>query len=125
MPVYRDKERKSWYVSCIYRDFRGERKHKTKAAAAKWEMEFTAKASMNTHMLFSDFVDYYEQDRRPRLRETTWMTKEYIIKDKLLPFFGDMKLSEIDAGDIVRWQNELVSYRNSDGEPYVPPTCVR
>lgn len=126
MPVYRDKERKSWYVSCIYRDFRGERKHKTKrgfktkAEAAKWEMEFTAKASMNTHMLFRDFVDYYEQDRRPRLRETTWMTKEYIIKDKLLPFFGDMKLDEIDAGDIVRWQNGLVSYRNSDGEPYAP-----
>ena len=84
MPVYRDKERKSWYVSCIYRDFKGERKHKTKRGfktkpeAARWEIEFTAKAGRNTHMLFRDFVDYYEQDRRPRLRENTWLTKKKI-----------------------------------------------
>lgn len=126
MPVYRDKERRTWYVSCIYRDFAGVRRHKTKrgfktkADAARWEMEFTAKAGRNTQMLFRDFVDCYEQDRRPRLRENTWFTKEHIIREKLLPFFGDMRLDEIDAGDIVRWQNGLVNHRDASGKPYAP-----
>ena len=126
MPVYRDKERKTWYVSCIYRDFKGERRHKTKrgfktkADAARWEMEFTAKAGRITQMLFQDFVDYYEQDRRPRLRESTWLTKEHIIKEKLLPFFGEMKLDEVDAADVVRWQNGLVNHRDGNGKPYAP-----
>ena len=124
MPVYRDQERKTWYVSCTYRNWKGERKHKTKrgfktkADAARWEMEFIAKVGRNTGMLFRDFVDYYEQDRRPRLRESTWMTKEFIIREKLMPFFGEMKLDEIDAGDVVRWQNGLVNHRDADGRPY-------
>ena len=29
-PVYRDKECRTWYESCIYRDFKGVRRHKTK-----------------------------------------------------------------------------------------------
>ncbi len=126
MPVYRDKERRTWYVSCINRDFKGVRRHKTKrgfktkAEAAKWEMEFTAKAGRNTQMLFRDFVDYYEQDRRPRLRESTWLTKEHITKEKLLPFFGEMKLDEVDAADVVRWQNTLVNHRDGNGKPYAP-----
>lgn len=124
MPVYRDQERSTWYVSCIYRDWKGERKHKTKrgfktkAEAARWEMAFIAKADKSTGMLFRDFVDYYEQDRRPRLRESTWLTKEFIIKEKLLPFFGDMKLDEVGAGDVVRWQNGLVDHRDANGKPY-------
>ena len=35
--------------------------------------------------------------------------KEYIVNDKLLPYFGEIPLSEISAPMIRRWQNELIS----------------
>ena len=35
-------------------------------------------------------------------------TKKYLIDLKLLPYFGKMKLNEIKAADIRKWQNELM-----------------
>ena len=42
-------------------------------------------------MLFKDFVEVYAEDMKPRLKYNTWLTKEHIIKTKLLPYFGNKK----------------------------------
>ncbi len=34
-------------------------------------------------------------------RYTTWTTKEYIIRDKLLPYFVKRKMNEITVKDII------------------------
>jgi integrase len=43
-----------------------------------------------------------------RLREHTMRTKKYIIDLKVLPYFGKLKMNEITAPHIRKWQNELI-----------------
>jgi integrase len=54
------------------------------------------------------------------VRESTWLTKEAIVRDKVLPFFGDTPVCEITPADVISWQNELSSHRDSSGAPYSP-----
>lgn len=44
--------------------------------------------------------------------------KRFIIEGKLLPYFGRLKVCDIDAIKIRKWQNELISYRNEKGKPF-------
>lgn len=54
---------------------------------------------------------------KPKLKLNTWLTKESIIKKKILPYFAKRKLSEITAKDIMRWQNEIREMRDCHGKP--------
>lgn len=71
-------------------------------------------------MTCEEFFEVYREDMLPRLREHTWTSKEYMIKSKLLPHFGKMRMSEIQSIDIVRWQNALMSPTRNDGNAYSP-----
>lgn len=62
----------------------------------------------------------YSRTVKPRIREHTWITKEYIINDKLVPFFGDMRMCDVRPIDVIRWQNELTEHRDADGKPWAP-----
>jgi integrase len=44
--------------------------------------------------------------------------KRFIIEGKLLPYFGRLKVCDIDTIKIRKWQNELISYRGEDGKPF-------
>ena len=68
-------------------------------------------------MTFESFVALYERDIKPKLKLNTWLTKESIIKKKILPYFAKRKLSEITAKDIMRWQNEIREMRDCHGKP--------
>ena len=42
-----------------------------------------------------------------------------MIKTKLLPYFGKMPVSAIDTATVMKWQTELMNYRNpKTGNPY-------
>lgn len=69
---------------------------------------------------FRSFMEHYEEDRRSRIKDSTWESKEHIIRTKLLPYFRKLKMSSITPQQIVRWQNELINYRDKDGAPYSP-----
>ena len=58
------------------------------------------------------------EDLATRLKPTTMETKRSIIEDKLLPYFKDMKICDIDELAVRRWQNELLDYRNDKGKPF-------
>ena len=45
-------------------------------------------------------------------------SKEYIIRDKILPYFGKRKINEITTKDVIAWQNELLAYRDEKHKPY-------
>ena len=51
-----------------------------------------------------------------RIKENTWATKEHIIRSKLLPYFGKLKMSNITAQQIITWQNELMNYKDENGK---------
>lgn len=124
MAVLKDKNNGSWYVMVRYDDWQGKRKQKckrgfdTKRAAQDWERNFLLKVSGDMDMLFTDFVKVYIEDCKTRLRENTWLTKEHIIKTKLLPYFGSRRINEIQAKDVIAWQNTLLRHRDSNGKPY-------
>ena len=124
MPAYKDETRNNWYCAFYFEDWNGERKKKmkrgfeTKKAAQDWERQFLLQRAADTDMRFDKFVEQYIADRKDRLRENTWLTKEHIINTKILPYFKDRKLREIQARDVIAWQNELMSAKDDRGKPY-------
>ena len=113
-----------WYASFHYTDWTGENKRKvkrgfvTKREALEYERSYKDTGKKDPDILFSSLVENYLKDNETRLKPTTLESKEYITEKKLLPYFGKRKISEIDSIMIRRWQNELMSYRDENGEPY-------
>ena len=123
MAAFKNKDNGTWYVQFRYTDWKGERQQKlkrgfaTKREALEWEREFLMEKQADVNMTFESFVALYEKDIRPKLKLNTWLTKESIIKKKILPYFAKRKLSEITAKDIMRWQNEIREMRDCHGKP--------
>ena len=124
MPVYKNKENGTWYVMTRYKDWKGENKQKckrgfvTKREAQEWERTFLLQNSADMSMSFKAFTELYERDIRPRLKENTWLSKDFIIKTKILPYFGKKNISEITSRDVIIWQNELLAFRDDKGKPF-------
>ena len=92
----------------------------TRREAQEWEHTFQMQTSSDMDMSFEAFAELYARDIKPRLKETTWLTKEHIIRTKLLPYFGRRKIAEILPKDILAWQNEMLNSRDKNGCPYSP-----
>lgn len=126
MAAYKDEQRGTWYVSFHYYDWTGKncrkvkRGFKTKREATEWERHFRMKEAANLDMTFEEFVQAYTRDMKPKLKHNTWLTKEHILRTKLLPYFKDKKMRDIRPKDIIQWQNEQISYRDEKGKPYAP-----
>lgn len=124
MPAYKDKKTGKWYASFYCMNWQGAREKKmkrgfeTKKAALEWEREFLRQSKSDLDMGFDTFVELYVADLKQRLRENTFLTKESIIYKKVLPYFKDKKLNSITAKDVIKWQNELLAYRDENGKPY-------
>ena len=88
--------------------------------AESWESDYKATRGKSMAMKFSDFLLIYEDDMGARLRETTWATKKHMIETKIRPFFGNMRMEDIQSIDIVRWQNKLMDARRPNGKSYSP-----
>ena len=123
MAAFKNKDNGTWYVQFRYTDWKGERQQKlkrgfaTKREALEWEREFLMEKQADVNMTFESFVALYERDIKPKLKLNTWLTKESIIKKKILPYFAKRKLSEITAKDIIDWQNEIRNLTDCHGKP--------
>lgn len=106
------------------KDYTGKVIHKkkrgfaTKKDALEWERDTINKATADMGMLFKDFVDLYFEDMGHRLKESTIISKHYMVDVKILPFFGKIPINEITAKDVRKWQNKLTAYRDKNGKPY-------
>lgn len=120
MPVYKDEKRNTWYCKCNYKDWLGESKSKmkrefaTKKDAQQWEREFLQRQSASMDMKFASFVEVYFEDKAPRLKERSIMTKRILFETKIIPYFGEKQMNEITPVDIIKWQNALL---NQDYKP--------
>ncbi len=116
MAAFKNKDNGTWYVQFRYTDWKGERQQKlkrgfaTKREALEWEREFLMEKQADVNMTFESFVALYERDIKPKLKLNTWLTKESIIKKKILPYFrqaeavgdhgqGHYALAERGSGD--------------------------
>ena len=126
MAVYKEEKTDTWRVIYRYTDWTGERKQsqkrgfKTKREALAWEREQHNKATADLDMTFASFVEQYTADMKTRIKENTWATKDHIIRTKLLPYFGKLKMCNITAQQIITWQNEMMNHKDKNGEKYSP-----
>lgn len=114
MKAEKDPKTGKWLIQYRYRDWTGANKKstkrgfKTKREAEEWVRNFLMTQTHSLDMKFSDFVELYFADMRNRLREHTIINKEYVVRDKLIPYFGRKKMNEIGVPEIRAWQNELI-----------------
>ena len=114
MKAEKDPKTGKWLIQYRYKDWTGKnrkstkRGFKTKREAEEWYREFLMKQSQSCDMKFRDFMVLYVEDMKHRLCEHTMINKQYVIQDKLLPFFGEKRMNEITAADIRTWQNQLI-----------------
>lgn len=122
MGAFKNKDNGTWIVQFRYVDWRGENKQvfkrgfATKKEAQEYEREFRMQKSADVTMNFGTFVELYEKDIRPSLKENTWLTKEHIIKEKILPYFSKKRLCDIAAKDVIAWQNEMRNATSKGGK---------
>ena len=114
MPVYKDKERDTWFCKFNYKDWRGETKTKlkrgfrTKKEAQEWEREFLQVQQTDMDMEFSKFADVYFTDKAARLKERTIETKRIMLDTRIIPYFGKLRMNAIKPADIMKWQNDMM-----------------
>ena len=124
MAVYKDGDK--WRVIYRYTNWQGERKQtqkrgfKTKREAQQWEREVMLKSESKLDMTFVSFFEIYEADKKKRVKENTWESKSHIIRTKILPYFGNCKIAEIEPKDVIAWQSKLLGYQGENGEVYSP-----
>lgn len=124
MAILQNKKTKTWEVRCYYKDIYGNQKQKTKRGfrnkteARNWERDFKLQTDLDLSMPFHKFVEVYMSDLKPRLKYNTWLSKKVVVDLKILPYFKDKPLNEIKSSDIIKWQNELIKYRDENGKAY-------
>lgn len=126
MPAYKDKAKGTWYVSFYYENRTGKKEKKmkrgfkTRREALEWERIFLQQKTSDLNMTFEDFVPLYIADMKNRFKESTWLTKEHIIRTKLVSYFGKRKMCDICSKDVMAWQNEMMGHRSEAGKAYSP-----
>ena len=110
MPVYKDKERNTWYCQFYYSDWQGNRKKKFKRGfnkkkeAQEWESEFMLHSSSDMTMTFSSFMEVYFKDKEGELKERSIKNKRYLLEAHIIPHFGERKMNTITPADLIKWQ---------------------
>ena len=124
MSIYKDNVTGKWRVVYRYTDWTGKTKQTskrgfpTKREAQMWEHEQMLKHDAKLDMTFASFYEIYVEDKKERIRDNTWGTKNNIARTKILPYFGERKIAEIEPKDVIAWQNELLAYRDEKRKPY-------
>jgi len=114
MSAYRDSKKGTWYVQISYKTWDGKQKHtckrgfETKRDAQKWEEEYLRKVSGSHNMTFESFAEIYLQNMKERIKESTFITKETVIRNRIIPYFKNKSLSSITTQDVISWQNEMM-----------------
>lgn len=122
MPVYKDQARNTWMVKFAYKTWDKNKKwitkrgFVTKREASTWEMEYKMKSSGSTDMTMNSFAKVYFEDLKGRLKPGTFLNKKTIIENWILPYLGEKRINEINTQDIMRWQNELLSFHQKNGD---------
>ncbi|MEG1593163.1 MAG: site-specific integrase [Oscillibacter sp.] len=119
MPVYKDKERKTWYAKFYYTDWQGALRQKKKRGferekdAKAFEAEFLKKEAQSCNMNFGSMTELYMADMENRLKENTMCTKRCLVDGKILPFFKALEIDKITPAHVRKWQAELLAKEKS------------
>ena len=122
MPVYKDEKTNTWYFSCYYKDWQGQQRRKLKRGfalqreAKEAEQIFLSQYAAQCDMTFAAMYDIYMADFKARSKKpSTVATKEGHFTSAILPYFGNIKLSDITPAHVRDWQNKII-------QQYAPTT---
>ena len=124
MSIHKDNATGKWRVVYRYTDWTGKTKQTskrgflTKREAQMWEREQMLKHDAKLDMTFASFYEIYVEDKKERIRDNTWGTKNNIVRTKILPYFGERKIGEIEPKDVIAWQNHLLAFKRENGKGY-------
>ena len=124
MSIYKDNVTGKWRVVYRYTDWTGKTKQTskrgfpTKREAQMWEHEQMLKHDAKLDMTFASFYEIYVEDKKERIRDNTWGTKNNIARTKILSYFGERKIAEIEPKDVIAWQNHLLAFKRANGKGY-------
>ena len=126
MSISKDPKTGTWTVRIRYKNWNGEEKIRkkrgfaTKREAKEFEADFMTTRSSSMDMSFESFLEIYREARMSRLKESTQYAKERIIAVHILPFFKSKAMRDITSTDVLTWQNQLMKYRDANGNGYTP-----
>lgn len=127
MGAYRDENKNGiWYCKFSYANWKREKLYKKKRGFSanketlNWEKELLSQQAGTVEMKFREFFELYTRDKKPRIRENTWRTKEAIVMTKIMPYLGDLLMNEISNVAIIQWQNESMKIKDDRGQTYSP-----
>ena len=118
--AYKEKDTKKWTAQWFETNAKGEKKKRrkrgfdTKREALEFECQKKLSSVRSMDMKLSDFMEVYFEDKQNELKERTLKNKKYMMQQHIVPYFGDQMMTEISAGQIIRWQNEIQSKGFSD-----------
>lgn len=120
-----------WYFSVRYNDWTGERKRKkqegfkTQREAKEAEIDFLNSKKTDIDITFANLVTAYFDYLNARIEKTTIESKGHMIRTKIIPYFGKMPISEITTATVMKWQTELINYRNPKTDKPYSATYLR
>lgn len=112
MSVYKDELRNTWFCEFRYKGFDGKSKKtkkrgfKTKREAKEYENNFLATVKLKAEKIpFKNLTEIYLKDIENRVKVSTFIKKEKILKLRILPFFENFLIGDITPMTIREWQN--------------------
>lgn len=120
MPIYTTKQhrdgKRKYRIVVNYTDSDGAYKKKEKTAygydAAHeleqlMQMQYRQPMEAMGELRFADFFDEYIKYKQHECRETTIEKQKEIVRNHILPYFGNVTMTDITAQMVVAWKNEL------------------
>lgn len=102
MSIYKDNVTGKWRVVYRYIDWTGKTKQTskrgfpTKREAQMWEHEQMLKHDAKLDMTFASFYEIYVEDKKERIRDNTWGTKNNIARKKFFHTLGRERLQKLN-----------------------------
>ena len=113
--AYKEKDTKKWTAQWFETNAKGEKKKRrkrgfdTKREALEFERQKKLSSVRSMDMKLCDFMEVYFEDKQNELKERSLKNKRYMMQQHIVPYFGEQMMSEISAGQIIQWQNEMQS----------------
>ena len=123
MPAYKDKLTGKWYVNFYAKDKRGNnKKYKktgfpTKKEAIEYEYEFKKIKYGEPEIQYKFLVAEYLKEHKETNKQSSHQGVEIIFNNFIIPYFGELNLSNITPGIIKDFVNYLKAYETKYKAP--------
>lgn len=118
--AYKENDTKKWTAQWFEEDIMGKKSKRrkrgfnTKKEALEYERQKKLSISRSMDMKLSAFMEIYFNDKQNELKERTLRNKRYMMEQHIIPYFGERKMNDITAAQIIQWQNEMQNKGFSD-----------